>query len=191
MPLRFLLTMMRRLIALAAVVSLLLCAMACVLWVRSYGLTDQLFWRHKAGLRCFGSAQEYVVVQLNTVEVTDFSPQDYGLPYVRMQPYSAPHYPVAYGKTEPADQFVNWELGNVGWYTVRNRNGIRSATGVAPFWCIAAATAMLPLGWTILRLRSHLRDRRRNRVGRCRACGYDLRASPERCPECGLAVKAG
>ena len=45
---------------------------------------------------------------------------------------------------------------------------------------LVAATALL-CRW---RLRQQLRDHRR-KSGCCLACGYDLRESPERCPECG------
>jgi hypothetical protein len=50
-----------------------------------------------------------------------------------------------------------------------------------PHWFLALLFAVLPA----LRLRSILRTRRLNRVGVCERCGYDLRATPARCPECG------
>jgi hypothetical protein len=52
-----------------------------------------------------------------------------------------------------------------------------------PLWGIVMLTAILPFWW-LLRFR-HTIERGRIEKGRCRKCGYDLRAAPDRCPECG------
>ena len=53
-----------------------------------------------------------------------------------------------------------------------------------PHWAVAGPLTVLPLVWAA---RRQVR-RRRDLTGRCRRCGYDLRASPARCPECGAAA---
>ena len=50
-----------------------------------------------------------------------------------------------------------------------------------PLWSIAVPSALLPL----MTLWQSLRRRQRSNQGFCRTCGYDLRATPARCPECG------
>jgi hypothetical protein len=51
----------------------------------------------------------------------------------------------------------------------------------APYWALSTPVLL----WAAYLLLGELKTRRRRRRGLCVQCGYDLRASPDRCPECG------
>jgi hypothetical protein len=59
-----------------------------------------------------------------------------------------------------------------------------------PCWLLAVVAGAWPLASVGLLIRRRSRARRIARAGCCRACGYDLRATPGRCPECGRAAAA-
>lgn len=58
-----------------------------------------------------------------------------------------------------------------------------------PIFVVAALFAPLPLADVML-IRRRRRRERRLAAGLCVRCGYDLRASPDRCPECGATPAA-
>jgi hypothetical protein len=55
-----------------------------------------------------------------------------------------------------------------------------------PYWSVVLLLSVTPLWW-LIRAVVH---RRRRRIGLCSKCGYDLRASKDRCPECGMPIPA-
>jgi len=60
---------------------------------------------------------------------------------------------------------------------------------ILPYWFPTGLTAVLPL-IQINQFRRRRARYRRLREGLCQACGYDLRETPERCPECGMVPLA-
>lgn len=67
-----------------------------------------------------------------------------------------------------------------------DRGPIAGWTVGVPFWFVILISAPVPSIWLARRARQRKRLRRRQR-GACEQCGYDLRGTPERCPECGSA----
>ena len=173
----------RRLFTLCSAVSLLLCVAACVLWVRSYRATDSVMlvglgWRHSicsvSGrlLACSDRAVTHDRYDPVLFEAAAFD-----------EPMSVGNYiddPVA-AKSPLARAGVLPLWDPTGVVVEDRRYYVFFSHGFAVAATLAAPAAA---AWR------RIRRRRRRDAGHCPTCGYDLRASPARCPECG-AVPAG
>ena len=69
------------------------------------------------------------------------------------------------------------------WRSLRDQwhDRLDVPAGSVPHWAVVVLALALPIHWC----RRRLRQMRRAWRGLCSVCGYDLRVTPGRCPECG------
>ena len=146
---------LRILINAATALSLLLALATAALWVRSYRTCDQIWTSHLV------ASESGAVYFASSVR--------------------HPGYPIRdsfdAGKLGVIEEEMSDHVRRLRPVRVMHQN-FRWVV-IVTHWFLVLTFAALPA------YRLARRMRRRHPPGRCRACGYDLRATPERCPECG------
>jgi hypothetical protein len=194
----------RRLFTLCSAVSLLLCVATAVSWAWSYrefvdagritstrgddAYTQHLIRLGATGGRFLFTWRDVVWLRTNpdTAEVEPRWDRETVGPFWERQPT------IDLSRTFPAQRNERtWRVAAAGCRFDRliqdadaSTPGMTGVVLVVPHAYAFAALAVLPSAF-LVRL---LRRRRAARVGRCPSCGYDLRATPERCPECGTVT---
>jgi hypothetical protein len=175
----------RRLFAFASALSLVLCLATVALWVRSGSVADQVLG---------GFTTPKLDPRTNQMEVSPGMAWSHYAGRLLMQyapEMEAYHTKQWAHRNPPVHQLVS-EVDDRVFHRPRLAfAGFRFATVIdgerdllIPDYALTVLFAATPLLW----LASALRRKRRLVKGCCTSCGYDLRATPDRCPECGAAV---
>ena len=152
-----------------------MCVAACVLWVRSYHAADTVTFVGRNTAVSLGISRGLWWV----FSVAGDNPSS------PAEPSGSEHHvehhverPPTTVKDLPTTDFLSRR--GFRWDALPLPAGeIRIATW--PAWFGVLVPTLLPAAALASRYRAKLRRRR----GLCRSCGYDLRATPGRCPECG------
>lgn len=190
--------MRRRLLNLLTLLSLALFMVVVALWVRSYWASTSLVKRQAA---VEGGETRIVVYDLHSTRGgIVFHYLDARMPVAAAEPQLAQ---ILAERVRRSPEYRGSTFGGEAWnpYTVfppgqyhlgfllsNTRRAMGAGTEhmiylVFPHWAAASLLAVLPALWLLTARRR--RRTRRQAAGLCIACGYDLRATPGRCPECG------
>jgi len=169
-----------------AALSLLICLATAVLWVKSYKTAWIVFRTTPPTELQFGAS----CGELWAYHATDPIIQNSGPPGWHINPYPTPDNvrDWGYGPRYLPFHFDHFGLGwGSGPYATRPSR--TAAVLIVPCWLAFVLTLLLPPIW-LYSWRSQRMRHSRSTAGLCPICGYDLRATPDRCPECGAISKA-
>jgi len=182
-PHKVLFVMRRKLFNLVPVVSLLLCVISAVLWARSYCVGDQVVFS------CGGADGTHPWHELGLVHASG----DFAIARITcMQPILRGGWYYFRAGTIRLGA-VGGQSGGLFGYGLRTVTVPSPGPKVTmdmfllPYWLPTAIAGIAPAWWLLNLLRRPVALRCAD--GRCTTCGYDLRATPDRCPECGRAPK--
>lgn len=178
----------RHLFTLCSALSLLLCVAVMVMWVRSYFRWDRGFVtaaavEHAQRALDFGSEHGHVTITLTRQQGFSLGSRPRGagvnLWATDLEGTPSPRTTLGF-RADRGVTVRTWDR------TTQTKPIDTKWTVVVPHGFPVLLTAILPAAWA----GALLRRRRRKAHGLCLACGYDLRASSNRCPECGAAPTA-
>jgi hypothetical protein len=193
----------RILFKLATLLSLILCLASLGLAVRSFYRADEFAMEHQkkwkldtnSGVFEFGVLTQFPTKSLANFSVKVLAPAGPAQPVsdsLHFHHYdSVPHrFPRAYrirtwiwismGKER------EYQTASISHFPYLGIERVGPMLAV-PGWLIILATAVLPAIW-FRRVRKHKSTITWQSHLLCVHCGYDLRATPDRCPECGRDV---
>jgi len=176
-----------RLFTATSVLSLLLCVITVVLWVRSYFTVDLILRGVQKGHSSYTtgyvqSGHGIIVAQYIYYDEV----QGMGVRPL-LSGWAGRSEPMVVNRLDVTDPLyitrdgIHFGRYGLGYIKGASRAQYRVAI---PHFALAVLTFLLPAAWAWQR--GVRRSRARNR--RCLRCGYDLRASSGRCPECGTLV---
>jgi hypothetical protein len=167
----------RHLFTVLSALSLLLCVAVCVLWVRSQWTVDWIFWGR------YDNSQRRSISLIAQVKlgVIAFSYDDQ-VERASAESLRLPNPPrksvwITHSVSSPPPMGVGGFSSSQPWISVRHREA------QVKLIYLGLLTLVVPCWWWWSQVRE--KRRRRIRAGVCVQCGYDLRATPDRCPECG------